>query len=126
MRSGSTLSAGVAVWKKPPRPASGRWLRYALGACGALLCASYLAGALLMALLHADPREATPLTWLRYGYYYADQNDIRRRIEVSGALAFGILALGTGAALLPRRRALHGDARFATPVRDRRGGTLGI
>jgi type IV secretion system protein VirD4 len=125
VKSGSTLSVGVAVWKKPPRPASGRCLRYALGACGALVGASYLAGALLMALLHANPREATPLTWLRYGYYYRDRNEIRRRVEGSGALAFGILALGIGAALFPRRRALHGDARFACRSEIAAAGLLG-
>jgi type IV secretion system protein VirD4 len=125
VRSGSTLSADVAVWKRPARPGSGRVLKYALATCAALLAASYLAGTLLLALLHGNVREATPLTWLRYGYYYGDRREIRSRVEGSGALAFGILALGMGAALLPRRRALHGDARFASRSEIAAAGLLG-
>jgi type IV secretion system protein VirD4 len=125
VRSGSILNADAAVWKKPARPASTRWAKYALaGVCG-LVLVIHLAGALLLALLHGDPRAATPLTLLQYGYYYHDRPEIQRRVEASGALACMVLALGIGATLVPRRRPLHGDARFASRAEIAAAGLLG-
>ena len=58
---------------------------------------------------------ATPLTVARYGYYYGDRPPIRRRLSGLGARGLALVVLELALALLlPRRRALHGDARFAT------------
>ena len=80
----------------------------------ALLAAQYLAGFLFLAALKLDVREASPLTIARYAYWYSDVSFVRRRLEVCSALG---LAVVLGCALLafaPRRRSLHGDARFAS------------
>jgi type IV secretion system protein VirD4 len=94
-------------------------------AIGALVLLSYLTGAFLLASLHADVRRATPLTPIQYAYYYGDRAPIRRRIVGAGALAFTLVAFGAGAVLIPRRRSLHGDARFASRREIRRAGLLG-
>ncbi len=75
--------------------------------------AQYLAGYALLWSLHHDPRAATPLTWLRYAVYFRSNAALRARIQACGAMAI-LLSVGTVLiALLPRARALHGDARFA-------------
>jgi type IV secretion system protein VirD4 len=100
-------------------------LKGALAGVAALALVAYLAGAFLLASLHGDVRRATPLTVLQYAYYYGQAPEIRRRIEGSGVLAGALVALGLGASLLPRRRALHGDARFASRAEIARAGLLG-
>jgi type IV secretion system protein VirD4 len=89
-------------------------LKIVVGLAAALLVASYLAGYVFLWSLHLNPRDASPLTVVRYGYYYGDREAIRRRLLVSTA-AGGAMVLASALALaLPRRRSLHGDARFAT------------
>jgi type IV secretion system protein VirD4 len=91
----------------------------------ALMAASYLAGYVFLWSIGSNPREATPLTVVRYGYYYSDREPIRRRLLISTA-AGGIMVLASALALaLPRRRALHGDARFATRREIAEAGLLG-
>ena len=70
-------SAGVAAWQQPAKPDSGRCLKVAAVGAAALVLASYLAGFLFLWSLHADPRQATPLTVSQYGYYYGDRPAIR-------------------------------------------------
>jgi type IV secretion system protein VirD4 len=118
-------SAGVAAWRKPAKPPSARWLKVAFASAAALLLASYLAGAFFLWSMHADPRQATPLTVSQYGYYYGDRTEVRRRLWGSSALAFGFVLASAGAWLLPRRRALHGDARFATRAEIAAAGLFG-
>src|SRR6202030_4235109 len=79
----------------------------------ALIVSQYLAGFLFLWSIHADQRAAGPLTIARYGYYYGDRQEIRRRIWGSSVVAFAIVLAAAGLALLPRARSLHGDARFA-------------
>jgi type IV secretion system protein VirD4 len=107
-------SAGVAAWRKPAKSPSTRGVKVVLASAAALLFGAYLAGAFFLWSMHADPRQATPLTLSQYGYYYGERPEVRRRLWGSSALAFGFVLVSAGACLLPRRRALHGDARFAT------------
>jgi type IV secretion system protein VirD4 len=118
-------SAGVAVWPKPVRGGSGRWIRVVLASLATLFLGSYLAGAFFLWWMHADPRQATPLTLSRYGYYYGDRPEIRRRLLCSFALGVACVGIGAGAGLLPRRRPLHGDARFASRSEIASAGLLG-
>src|SRR5207302_2123917 len=68
---------------------------------------------------------ATPLTVIRYGYYYADRPAVRRRVLGSCAVALvGVLA-AAGLSFLPRRRSLHGEARFANRREIRSAGLFG-
>ena len=110
-----TLPASAALWQ-PPANSARRALamKIVVGLVAALLVSAYLAGYVLLWSLHLNPRQASPLTVVRYGYYYGDRQEIRRRVLVSSA-AGGAMVLAAALALaLPRRRSLHGDARFAT------------
>lgn len=118
------IRAESAAVSPPPksRPA---WIPFvALGALG-LVLSQYLAGWFFLSLLHLNPREAGPLTITRYGYYYGARPEIRSRLwatSIAGILLVSVVPL---ALLLPRRRALHGDARFAARREIGRAGLLG-
>src|SRR5580658_2206315 len=124
-KSGMSPSAGVAAWPKPARSGSVRWIKVAFASGAALLLGTYLAGAFFLWSMHADPRQATPLTVSQYGYYYGDRVEVRHRLWGSSAVAFGFVLASAGAWLLPRRRALHGDARFATRAEIAAAGLFG-
>jgi type IV secretion system protein VirD4 len=83
---------------------------------------AYLAGFAFLWSLKADPKSATPLTVARYAYYYGEQPEIRRRLAWSLAGSLAVVLASTGVVLLPRRRSLHGDARFARAAEIRRAG----
>jgi len=110
-----TLHASAALWQPPANSARRALaLKIVVGLVAALLVAAYLAGYVLLWSLHLNPRQASPLTVVRYGYYYGDRQEIRRIVLASSA-AGGAIVLATALVLvLPRRRSLHGDARFAT------------
>ena len=63
-----------------------------------------------------------PLTIARYAYYYGDVPDVRRRLWYSSAGGLLLVAFAALPLLLPRRRSLHGDARFATRAEMARAG----
>jgi type IV secretion system protein VirD4 len=117
--------ANAAVSPLPKVHAAPAWIKLAALGMLALLLSQYLAGWLLLTWLHLNPREAGPLTIARYGYYYGARPDVRPRLwatSIAGLLLVGIVPL---AIVLPRRRALHGDARFATRREVARAGLLG-
>lgn len=110
-----TLHASAALWQPPANSVARTWaLKIVVGLSAALLVAAYLSGYVLLWSLHLNPREASPLTIVRYGYYYGDREDIRKKLLAS-TVAGGVMVLASTLALAwPRRRSLHGDARFAT------------
>jgi type IV secretion system protein VirD4 len=118
-------SAGAAAWQKPSRAGSGRVLKFALVSAAGLLLSDYLSGFFFLWSVHADPRRATPLTISLYGYYYGDRADIRRRLWLCSAFAGAVVLVSLGAVLLPRRRSLHGDARFARRAEIASAGLFG-
>lgn len=121
-----TPHASAAAWQLPTeRRARGRALRVLVSVVLALTLWQWLAGYVFLLLIRGHPRDATPLTIARYAYYFGEEPEVRKRIVVSSA---GVLALvgGTGLVLiLPRRRSLHGDARFASRREIARAGLLG-
>jgi len=120
-----TPSAGVAAWPKSDKRPERRWMKVALACVAGLVLADTLAGALFLWSMHANPREVTPLTLSRYGYYYGDRAEVRRRLWGSSAIALSVIFLSAGAGFLPRRRPLHGDARFASQSEIAAAGLLG-
>jgi type IV secretion system protein VirD4 len=118
-------SAGAAAWRTPARPPSRRWLKALLASVATPLIAAYLAGAFFLWSIHLDPRQATPLTVGQYGYYYGGEPHIRRRLWGSTALASVFVLAGIGAACIPKRRALHGDARFTSRAEIAAAGLFG-
>ena len=118
-------SAGVAAWQRPAKRRPRRWFKAALASAAAILLGSTLAGAFFLWSMHADPRQATPLTVGQYGYYYGDRSEVRRRLVGSSALALALVGVSAAACLLPRRRSLHGDARFASRAEITAAGLFG-
>lgn len=121
-----TLRASTALWQPPVR-GSKLPLGFAVvvGALVGLVGALYLAGYVFLLFIKADPRTATPLTLVRYGYYYGGREDIRLRLWVSSVVGLTLVLAPGLALLLPKRRSLHGDARFARRREIARAGLLG-
>src|SRR5262249_44457454 len=124
-KSGMSPSAGAAAWPKPTRARSRRLTRFAVTGAVAFVLGDTLGGAFFLWSMHADPRQASPLTLTRYGYYYGDRAEVRRRLWASSGLAAALLAASGTAALLPRKRALHGEARFASRAEIAAAGLIG-
>jgi len=119
-------SASAAAWQPPGRTARGRpFLKATAVAFAALIGAQYLAGFFLLWSFHLDPRGASPLTIARYAYYYGERSTIRGALLRACAGGFALVFLSAGCLLLPRRRPLHGEARFATRREIVAAGLLG-
>jgi type IV secretion system protein VirD4 len=119
-------NASAAAWRPPTKAGGSRLLVKALAATlVALLAAQYLAGFFFLWWEHLDPRTASPLTVARYAYYFGERPEIRVALL---RCSFGGLALALVSAavlLMPRRRPLHGEARFATRGEIAAAGLLG-
>jgi type IV secretion system protein VirD4 len=95
----------------------------------ALTCAAvYLAGVLFLVLNKANPKQAQFTSIVHYWDLYADDAQLRKKLQLAiGVSGIGLLILlpaGLIAAARPRR-ALHGDARFASPAEVGRAGLTG-
>ena len=122
--------SSTAAWRSPVEPPRlarrARGWAVALMLCaGAVVMLSYLAGYVLLLSLRQPVRTATPLTVLRYAYYYADHPHIRARLVFACSVAVVTSAALAGVVLLPRRASLHGDARFASRREIASAGLLG-
>lgn len=85
----------------------------------------YLAGYFFLLAMQLPPHRATLLTIPRYWQAHPDRTDVRRALLLALVGAQG-LSLGlVGFAMLPRPRALHGEARFASRREVARAGLLG-
>jgi hypothetical protein len=125
-RSGMPPNASTAAWRPPAEPGwAARVLKIAGASLVALVVAQYLSGFILLWLLDLDPHGASPLTVLRYGYYYGGVPHVRAALL--GACAGGtvLVLLSPAVLLIPRRRPLHGEARFATRREVAAAGLLG-
>jgi type IV secretion system protein VirD4 len=119
-------AANAAVSPAPPKSfETPRWVKGALLGAAGIVLSQYLAGWLFLASLHLDPRAAGPLTIARYDYYYGLKAPVRTRLLVCSLAGLGLVGVVPLLLLLPRRRALHGDARFATHREVTRAGLLG-
>ena len=88
-------------------------LKASAAVIAALISAQYLAGFLFLWSVRSDPRAASPLTIARYAYFYGHRIAVRRRLVLCSGLGGGVVCLSALALCVPRRRSLHGDARFA-------------
>jgi type IV secretion system protein VirD4 len=94
----------------------------------ALICAAaYISGVLFLVLSKADPRQAQWGSIATYWQLYADDTGLRQRLLAAMALSgVGLLVILPGAlfAAARPRRALHGDARFASAGEVARAGLI--
>ena len=119
-------SASAAAWHLPAKPPTRRRLLKAVAVGLAVLAiAQYLAGWFFLWSVRGNPRDATPLTIVRYGYYYGERAPVRSRLIVSSAAGLGLVLASALVIFLPRRRSLHGDASFATRREIAAAGLLG-
>src|SRR5262249_14309059 len=112
-KSGTSPSGVAAPWARAPSRASRRIGKASLIGVAGLLMSAWLGGAVFLASLHEDPPGASPLTLARSASYYGDRQGGRPRVVLSGGAGLHALAVAAAAAFVPRRRSLHGDARFA-------------
>jgi type IV secretion system protein VirD4 len=122
----TVASLPFAAWPTGRKVAA---LGFAAAGYAALACAAvYLSGALFLVLNKADPRQAQFASIVHYWHLYADDAPLRKKLLIAvGMSGVGLLVLlpvGLAAAARPRR-ALHGDARFASPAEVARAGLTG-
>jgi type IV secretion system protein VirD4 len=89
-----------------------------------IVAVSYLGAYFFLLFLKLTPTEASPLTLPRYAYYYWDNPQVRSRLIGAGALALLIVGGMALIVALPKRRSLHGDARWAKARHIRRAGLM--
>lgn len=105
-----------AAWPTHRKVAAGV---FTLIGCVALACAAvYLAGVLFLVLNRANPRQAHLASIVHYWRLYADDAPLRKKLQIAtGVSGLSLLLLPAGLVAAARpRRALHGDARFASPA----------
>ena len=94
----------------------------------ALLCAAvYVSGVLFLLLNKADPRQARWSSITTYWQLYSDDAVLRQRLFTAMAMSgTGLLVILPGALIAAARprRALHGDARFASAGEVARAGLV--
>lgn len=112
-----TRSSSAAAW--PSRP------KLAIGLLVALLAGLQLAGTFFLLSVHLPARDATPLTPLRYWQHHGHDPRVRERLLYSLAFGWAVTFGGGIAIAAPRRRPLHGEARFATRREIQAAGLLG-
>jgi type IV secretion system protein VirD4 len=123
----STVAAlPFSAWPTGRKVAAGAFaaIGYVALACAAI----YLAGALFLVLNKANPRQAQFTSIVHYWDLYADDAQLRKKLQLAiGVSGIGLLILlpaGLVAAARPRR-ALHGDARFASAAEVDHAGLTG-
>ncbi|OGB20147.1 MAG: conjugal transfer protein TraG [Burkholderiales bacterium RIFCSPLOWO2_12_67_14] len=110
-----TMALPFATWSVSRKIAAGAFA--AIVATALLGAAVYVSGALFLLLSKADPRQARWGSIATYWQLYADDVALRHRLLTAMALSgIGLLVILPGAlfAAARPRRALHGDARFAS------------
>jgi hypothetical protein len=122
----SVAALPFSAWPTGRKVAAGAFavIGYAALACAAV----YLAGVLFLVLNKANPKQAQFASIVHYWDLYADDAQLRKKLQLAiGVSGIGLLILlpaGLVAAARPRR-ALHGDARFASPAEVDRAGLTG-
>jgi type IV secretion system protein VirD4 len=81
---------------------------------GGVALSQYLAGYGYLQSTFGDARYATPWTIAEYARFYGKRPDVRARLFAWSALSTAAVGGVAAIVLVPRRRSLHGDARFAS------------
>ena len=111
-----TLSPGTRSLPSP--------FRIAIALLVAALVGLYVAGYAFLMAMKMPPQEASLLTIHQYWQAYGERPDVRRTLVATLVGAQGLCLGLVGVALWPRRRPLHGDARFATRREIEQAGLL--
>lgn len=105
-----------------------KWVNVGIAAAAlvvACVLTLYLAGYFYLWHIKYPVTDATPLTVLQYWKWYGDRVDVRRALSVctvfSAVIVFGSVILF----FLPKKKSLHGDARWANMGEIKKAGLLG-
>ena len=109
---------------KPQTVAKSAGVYLSLLVLGAIV-ALYLAGYFFLLKLRLPAYQATPLTVLRYWYYYGADPATHRWLAICTTTGAVLASTFVAILLMPVRRALHGDARFARLREVEKAGLLG-
>ena len=116
----------MSSWPASRKFAAGVFAFIGMGVLG---CAAvYLSAVLFLLLNKANPRQADFTSIARYWALYADDAQLRKKLVASMAVSgVGLMVVLPGAlfAASRPRRALHGDARFASAGEVAEAGLLG-
>jgi type IV secretion system protein VirD4 len=119
------LALPFTAWSVGRRVAAGA---FAAAVATALICAAvYFSGVLFLLLSKADARQARWSSITTYWQLYSDDAVLRQRLFTAMALSgTGLLVILPGALIAAARprRALHGDARFASAGEVARAGLV--
>jgi type IV secretion system protein VirD4 len=86
---------------------------------------AYLAGGILLMSFSMSVDDATPLTVYRYWTSYSNNPEVIKWLYISITLSALLLLLPFIVILMPKKRSLHGDAKFATSFDVKKSGLLG-
>jgi len=90
-----------------------------------LVFAAYFGGYLFLAFIKApEPWKATPITLWQYWEHFGARPDVRQKLLLSGGLALASCLVAGIWLVMPRKRPLHGEARFATSKEIRKAGLM--
>jgi len=116
----------MAAWPSWRKAAAALFVGLSLAALS--FAAIYLSAAVFLLLNKADPRQARFTSIARYWQLYADDPSLRRKLLLSiGLCGIGLVVVLPAAlvAAARPRRALHGDARFASAAEVAGAGLTG-
>jgi len=122
----NSLALPMSAWPVSRKVAAS--LFATLGLIGLACAAVYLSAVLFLVLNKADPRQARFTSIAHYWQLYADDPALRTKLLASmGLCGIGLLVVLPAAlfAAARPRRALHGNARFASLAEVRDAGLLG-
>lgn len=95
-----------------------RWARIVLlalaGIITIIVLTLYIAGYFYLWHIGENAAKTTPLTWLQYWFYWGEVGRVKLKLIVCMVLAILLIGAPVITALLPKKRSLHGDAKFAT------------
>ena len=121
----TVLALPMASWSTVRKAAAGIFT--VIGFAALVIAALYLSAVLFLVFSKANPRHADWDSILDYWQLYADVPVLRRRLVTAiGMAGFATLIVFPSAlyAASRPRRALHGDARFASTAEVKRAGLL--
>lgn len=85
----------------------------------------YIAGGIFLLAFNRNINETTPLTLYQYWYYYGAEKQVQKWIFIASFSSVLAIVIPFVFFLMPAKRSLFGDARFAKKHEIKRAGLLG-
>ena len=111
-----------------PHSKNSTWVNaaFGLGMCLAAIGVwEYLAGSVFMALVGKKFDDAQFLTFYQYCYYYGHIKEVAKHLWTAGGITTAIFLVPILIIFAPRKKSLHGEARFASKSEIQKAGLFG-